>query len=112
MNLLVDFGMTVYSVIHAPIALTILIVTLFYNDTQVATWDSFLSTTTIGMMASCGLAIMFIGIPYVSKASIDKFLTNAGTLQLLWYHAVVLGTLGFNTGGIVALYLYAEALFA
>jgi len=111
MNLLVDFGMTIYSVIHAPIAITTLIVTLFFDKTDIVTWSDFLYQTTITMMASCGMAILFIGIPYVSKASIDQFLVSAGVWQLIWYHAVVLGTFGFNTGGLISLYLYVDAAF-
>jgi hypothetical protein len=64
------------------------------------------------MLISGSLAILLIGIPYVSNASIDKFLTTADTLDLIWYHAVVIGAVIFNTGSLLSLYLYAEALFA
>jgi hypothetical protein len=110
MNLLVHFGMTVYSVIHGPLSVSAVVMSLIIKKEDLATWDGFLTVSTLVMLFSGSLSILFIAIPYVSNASIDKFLTSASTLQLLWYHGVVLGTFLGNTGALASLNFFAELL--
>ena len=102
--------MTVYSVIHGPLSVSAIVISLIISKENLVSWGDFLTLSTLVMLFSGSLAILFIFIPYVSNASIDKFLTSASTLQLLWYHGVVLGTLLGNTGALAALYAYAEVL--
>jgi hypothetical protein len=71
-NILVHFGMTVFSVLHGPLSVSVLILTLFFTRTQLEAWSSFPTVSTIVMLISCALAILMIGIPYVSNLSIDK----------------------------------------
>jgi hypothetical protein len=104
--------MTVFSVLHGPLSVSVLILTLFFTRTQLEAWSSFLTVSTIVMLISCALAILMVGIPYVSNLSIDKIFNRQSTWQLLWYHAVVVTTVLFNTGSLVSLYLYAEVMTA
>ena len=54
---------------------------------------------------------MTVGIPYVSNLAIDKFFSVGDTLSILWYHAVILATVGFNLGGAFSYYAYTDILF-
>ena len=110
MNLLVHTGMTTYSVIHGPIVVSTLVLSAFFSKTQLAGWSDFLTVSTLGMLVSGSIAILLVGIPYVSNASIDKFFMTSDTTRILWYHGVLLATLGFNTGSLVFLYFYSISL--
>ena len=71
---------------------------------------TFLTTTTNLILGLGGFAIMTVGIPYVSNLAIDKFISVGDTLSILWYHAVILGTVGFNLGGAFSYYYYTDLL--
>ena len=62
--------MTVYGVIHAPLAISVIVMSSI-NKSQMATWSNFLYVSTMTMLSSGAMAVLFLGIPYISNAAID-----------------------------------------
>lgn len=109
-NLLVHFGMTAYSFISIFINIWVLFQT-FKDDAEIfAKGTKFVSTVTNLVLAGGGLAVIFVGIPYVSNMAVGEFLSTATGTSILWYHAVILATCGFNIGGLTSYYIYADDL--
>ena len=109
-NLLVHFGLTVYSGVSLPVSIAVIVLALIPDATIFGYGTSFITTATNFILGLGGFAIMTVGIPYVSNLAIDKFFSVGDTLSILWYHAVILATVGFNLGGAFFYYAYADLL--
>jgi len=109
-NLLVHFGMTAYSFISIFINIWVLN-QAFKSDTEIfALGTKFVSKVTNIVLLGGGLAVIFVGIPYMSNMAVGEFLSTASTTSILWYHAVILATCVFNVGGLTSYYIYADDL--
>jgi hypothetical protein len=62
------------------------------------------------VLSAGGLAVIFVGIPYVSNMAIGEFLSTASSLSILWYHAIIFATVGFNIGAVSTFYNYVDDL--
>lgn len=110
MNLLVHFGLTLYSAISIIFSIGVIVLALIPDATIFGYGASFFTTITNLVLGLGGLAIMTVGIPYVSNLAIDKFFSVGDTLSILWYHAVIVATVGFNLGGAFSYYYYSDLL--
>lgn len=108
--MLVHFGLTVYSAISLPVSIAVIVLSLMPDATIFGYGTNFLTITTNFILGLGGFAIMTVGIPYVSNLAIDKFFSVGDTLSILWYHAVILATVGFNLGGAFSYYYYSDVL--
>ena len=64
------------------------------------------------MLLSGGLAVVLVMIPYSSLLVINKFLTNTDILTIIFYHLVMLSTVGMNTGAATLFWLYTDILLS
>ena len=108
--MLVHFGLTVYSGVSLPVSVAVIVLALIPDATIFGYGTSFFITATNLILGLGGFAIMTVGIPYVSNLAIDKFFSVGDTLSILWYHAVILATVGFNLGGAFSYYAYVDLL--
>ena len=108
--MLVHFGLTVYSGVSLPVSIAVIVLALIPDATIFGYGTSFFITATNFILGLGGFAMMTVGIPYVSNLAIDKFFSVGDTLSILWYHAVILATVGFNLGGAFFYYTYVDLL--
>ncbi len=108
--MLVHFGLTVYSGVSLPVSVAVIVLALIPDATIFGYGTSFFITATNFILGLGGFAMMTVGIPYVSNLAIDKFFSVGDTLSILWYHAVILATVGFNLGGAFSYYAYVDLL--
>lgn len=104
------FGLTAYSAISIPFSIAIIVLSLMPDATIFGYGSNYLTIMTNAVLGLGGLAIMSVGIPYVSNLAIDKFFSVGDTLSILWYHAVILLTVGFNLGGAFSYYYFTDLL--
>lgn len=104
------FGLTVYSGISIPFSIGFIVLALIPDATIFGLGNNFFTLMTNLILGLGGLAIMAVGIPYVSNLAIDKFFSVGDTLSILWYHAVILATVGFNLGAAFSYYQYTDLL--
>ena len=109
--MLVHFGLTIYSAVSLLASIAVIVLALIPDATIFALGTSFLTTATNSILGLGGFAVMTVGIPYVSNLAIDRFFSVGDTLSILWYHAVILATVGFNLGGAFSYYYYTDLLF-
>ena len=57
-----------------------------------------------------GMAVIMVGIPYVSNMAVGDLLSTATSTSVLWYHGVILATCGFNVGAVGTFYVYINDL--
>jgi hypothetical protein len=62
------------------------------------------------MLLSGGLAVILVMIPYSSLLVINQFITTTDVLTILFYHLVLLSTVGMNTGAATLFWLYTDIL--
>ena len=102
--------MTIYSGISIPISFAIFVLALIPDNTLFSLGTNFFNAMTILFLGSGSIAILSIGIPYVSNLAIDRFLSVGDVWSIVWYHAVLVATVGFNVGATGLYYYYADIL--
>jgi hypothetical protein len=93
-----------------PFSIAIIVLALIPDATIFGYGTNFLTLMTNIVLGLGGLAIMTVGIPFVSNLAIDKFFSVGDTLSILWYNAVMIATVGFNLGSAFSYYYYSDLL--
>ncbi len=110
MDILTTYGFLFYSLLHIPLMITQIVFMFIPAATNFTLGTTFVETATLLMMISGALALILVLIPYISQVAIDELFTTQGVMTLIYYHAVILASIGFNTGSSGTFYWYAETL--